>query len=55
MLADYGMVHDTLTVFCDNTTAINISKNPVQHSRAKHIDIRYHFISNLVESKIVFL
>ena len=42
MLADYGIVRDTLIVYCDNTSAINISKNPVQHSRTKHIDIRHH-------------
>ncbi|KAH9671430.1 hypothetical protein KPL70_017375 [Citrus sinensis] len=51
MLADYGIVQDILTVFCDNTSAINISKNLVQHSRTKHIDIRHHFIRDLVESK----
>ncbi|GJW10194.1 retrovirus-related pol polyprotein from transposon TNT 1-94 [Tanacetum coccineum] len=31
-------------IFCDNTSAIVISNNPVMHSRTKHIDIRYHFI-----------
>ena len=29
---------------CDNTSDINISKNLIQHSRTKHIDIKYHFI-----------
>ena len=36
-------------------SAISISKNPLQHSRTNHIDIRHHFIKNLVESKIVSL
>ncbi|GJY01764.1 retrovirus-related pol polyprotein from transposon TNT 1-94 [Tanacetum coccineum] len=31
-------------IFCDNTSVIAISNNPVLHSRTKHIDIRYHFI-----------
>ncbi|GJT15511.1 retrovirus-related pol polyprotein from transposon TNT 1-94 [Tanacetum coccineum] len=31
-------------IFCDNTSAIAISNNPVLHSKTKHIDIRYHFI-----------
>ncbi|GKE41742.1 hypothetical protein Tco_1469026 [Tanacetum coccineum] len=31
-------------IFCDNTSAVVISNNPVMHSRTKHIDIRYHFI-----------
>lgn len=44
MLSDYGFHQGTMTVFCDNTSAINISKNPIPHSRTKHIDIRHHFI-----------
>ena len=51
MLEDYGIVQDTLIVYCDNTSAINIFKNPVQHSRTKHIDIRHHFIRELIENK----
>ena len=37
--------------YCDNKSAIDISKNPVQHSRTKHIDVRHHFIQELVEAK----
>ena len=44
-----------MCVFCDNTSAINLSKNPVQHSKSKHIEIRYHFIRDLVEGKIMCL
>ena len=55
MLADYGIIQDTLVVYCDNTSAINISKNPDQHSRTKHIDIRHHFIRELVENKTVVI
>ena len=45
----------TLSVFCENMNAINLSKNPVQHSKSKHIKIWYHFIRDLVEDKIVCL
>jgi hypothetical protein len=31
-------------IFCDNTSTISISNNPVHHSRTKHIDIRHHFL-----------
>jgi hypothetical protein len=34
----------------DNQSAIEILKNNNKHSRAKHIDIRYHFIRNYVQS-----
>ncbi|KAK9930160.1 hypothetical protein M0R45_027212 [Rubus argutus] len=55
MLRDYGFTQGKLSIFCDNTSAINISKNPVQHSRTKHIDLRYHFIRDLVEKDILEL
>ena len=44
-----------MVVFCDNTGIINISKNHVLHSRIKHIDIRHHFILELVEDKAISL
>jgi hypothetical protein len=36
-----------LEVFCDNSSTIKLSKNPVLHGRSKHIDIRFHFLRNL--------
>lgn len=53
MLIDYGLTHDSMTLYCDNNSAINISKNPVQHSMTKHIDIRHHFIRELVDEKTI--
>src|ERR1044072_6624186 len=55
MLEEYNVSQDVMTLFCDNLSAINISKNHVLHSRTKHIDIRHHFIRELVEGKIVTL
>ncbi|KAK2442880.1 putative mitochondrial protein [Trifolium repens] len=55
MLKEYDVEQDALTLYCDNMSAINISKNPVQHSKTKHIDIRHHYIRDLVENKIVIL
>jgi hypothetical protein len=55
LLCDYGFTQDTMIINCDNTSAINISKNPVQHSRTKHIDIRHHFLRDLDESEVVSL
>ena len=33
-----------MPLLCDNESAIMISRNPVQHSKTKHIEIRHHFI-----------
>ena len=49
ILHDYGICQEHLTIYCKNTNAINIYKNPVQHSRTKHIEIRHYFIRELVE------
>jgi len=53
MVADYGMISDSLLIYCDNQSAINIGNNLVQHSRTKHIDILHHFICKLVEAKLI--
>nr|GEY06242.1 hypothetical protein [Tanacetum cinerariifolium] len=42
-------------LYCDNKSAIALCCNNVQHSRAKHIDARYHFIKEQVENRIVKL
>ncbi|CAM8932015.1 unnamed protein product [Rhodiola kirilowii] len=55
MLYEYGVKQKDITLYCDNMSAISISKNPVQHSRTKHIYIRHHFIRELVEQKVVTL
>ena len=39
LLHDYGICQEHLTIYCDNTSVINISKNLIQHSRTKHIEI----------------
>lgn len=55
MLKDYELSQGMMILFVDNKSMIDISKNPVQHSRTNHIDIRYHFIRQLVEEKVVTL
>ena len=48
-LRDYGIETGCVPIFCDNNSAMCITKNPVHHSRTKHIDIRHHFIRDHVE------
>lgn len=42
-----------IPIFCDNTSAISVSKNPVMHSKTKHIPIKLHFVREKVEDKKV--
>ena len=48
-MEDYGLYFDHTPIKCDNTSAINLSKNPIQHSRTKHIEIRHHFLRDHVQ------
>ncbi|KAL3741671.1 hypothetical protein ACJRO7_017180 [Eucalyptus globulus] len=34
-------------IFCDNNSAIKLSKNPVLHGRSKHIDVKFYFLRDL--------
>ncbi|GJR22237.1 hypothetical protein Tco_0970764 [Tanacetum coccineum] len=54
-LTDYGFKFNKIPLYCDNKSAIALCCNNVQYSRAKHIDIRYHFIKDQVENGIVEL
>nr|GEU77689.1 copia protein [Tanacetum cinerariifolium] len=47
-LIDYDVRLDDVPIMCDNKGVINLSKNPVQHSRTKHIKIRHHFLHDNV-------
>ncbi|CAM8944328.1 unnamed protein product [Rhodiola kirilowii] len=55
MLSEYGVEQEEITLYCDNMSAISISKNSMHHSRPKYIDIRHHFMRELVEKKVITL
>lgn len=44
-----------MTVMCDNSSMIKLSKNPVMHGRSKHIDVRFHFLRNLTREGTIAL
>ncbi|KAK6124940.1 hypothetical protein DH2020_041315 [Rehmannia glutinosa] len=50
-LADYKCSFESVPIFCDNISAINIAQNPVHHNRTKHIEIRHHFLRNCVSKR----
>ena len=52
-LEDYQINANSIPIFCDNTAAICLSKNPILHSRAKNIEIKHHFIRDYVQKGIL--
>jgi hypothetical protein len=47
--------YQAIPIYCDNTSAINISKNPVMHAKTKNIPIKYHFLREKLSEKKVKL
>ncbi|GJV04481.1 hypothetical protein Tco_1338050 [Tanacetum coccineum] len=52
-LLDYGYNFMNTKIYIDNNSAICIVKNPVYHSKTKHIEIRHHFIRDCYEKKLI--
>nr|GEY94316.1 ribonuclease H-like domain-containing protein [Tanacetum cinerariifolium] len=55
LITDYGFHFNKIPIYCDSKSAIAISCNLVQHSRTKHIAVRYHFIKEHVEKGTIEL
>ncbi|GJR68956.1 hypothetical protein Tco_0015021 [Tanacetum coccineum] len=52
-LLDYGYNFMNTKIFIDNESTICIVKNPVFHSKTKHIEIRHHFIRDSYEKRLI--
>ncbi|XP_070025485.1 uncharacterized protein [Nicotiana sylvestris] len=52
-LGNFGILTESVPLLCDNTSALNMAKNPVQHKRTKHIDVRHHFLRDNVEKGLI--
>ncbi|KAL0412930.1 UNVERIFIED_CONTAM: Retrovirus-related Pol polyprotein from transposon TNT 1-94 [Sesamum radiatum] len=55
LLDEIGFLKQRVTVFSDSQSSIQLCKNPVFHDRTKHIDVRYHFIRDIVGKDIINL
>jgi hypothetical protein len=55
LLAELGFPQGPTVIWEDNQSAIAISRNPVQRRRTRHIDIRHHYVRDLVESAVISL
>eukprot|EP00253_Pinus_taeda_P010077 PITA_10077 len=51
----FGFTLDTTVILCDNQSKIRLSENPIFHDRSKHIDIRYHYIRDMVQRRAIRL
>jgi hypothetical protein len=48
-MSDFGDEYTHVPLQCDSTSAISVAKNPILHSKTKHIEVRYHFLRDNVE------
>ncbi|KAH9665312.1 hypothetical protein KPL70_020298 [Citrus sinensis] len=55
LLGDLGVIQENIAVFCDNQSAIFLAKNQTYHARTKHIDVKYHYVREIIESGVVLL
>lgn len=56
VIAKLGCVLNKGTVvYCDNSSTIKLSKNPVMHGRSRHIDVCFHFLGELVQNEVIKL
>ena len=55
LLEDLRVSQKHIDVFFDSQSAIHLAKNQVFHSRMKHIDVRYHFVREILEEEEIFL
>ena len=49
LVEDLGIYQEHVSVFCDSQSAIYLAKNQVHHSRTKHIDVRFHFVHEIID------
>ncbi|GKC63614.1 hypothetical protein Tco_1096212, partial [Tanacetum coccineum] len=52
-MMDYGFNFMNTRIHIDNESTISVIKNPVAHSRTKHIEIRFHFIRDYYEKRLI--
>ena len=55
LLEDLGVGQKHLVVHSDSQSAIHLAKNQVFHARTKHIDVRYHFVREILEEEEILL
>ena len=55
LVGDLELQDEALVLHCDSQNAIQLAKNPAFHARTKHIDVRYHYMRQVLEDKLITL
>ena len=55
LVRDLGMTVEMPTLHYDSQSAIMLAKNPIFHAKTKHIDVKYHFIRDMLKNKLMKL
>lgn len=52
-MEELGFAQKKYVLYCDSQSAIHLGKNSTFHGRSKHIDIRYHWIRDVLDRKLI--
>ena len=55
LCSSMGLVQGAIRIDCDIQSTIFLAKNPAYHSKAKHIDVQYHFVRDMIEDRKMLL
>ena len=55
LISDLGLHQKQVEIYCDSQSAIHLAKNQVHHARTKHIDVRFHFVREIVDAGVILL
>jgi hypothetical protein len=49
----FGQMLDPTVIHCDNQSCVKLLENPISHDSTKHVEIKYHYIRDIVQRKVV--
>ena len=52
-LEELGIKQDKYVLHCDSQNVIHLAKNPAYHSKTKHIDVKYHWIRQVLDDGLL--
>lgn len=55
LLSELTGSYNCVLIYCDNQSCIRLSHNPMFHKRTKHIDVRHHYVRDVVANKLIKL